>query len=354
MDRATAATVLQARIRVFIVLFDPTSPGPSASTTVTKQLGEFVIKELPTRTNDNITVTIFDDVLGFLEHNVAMPTLGQYYAASVAEALGSVINPLRGLDLSDVGNVASDTVSGTGAGEGILKASGDWFRCLPLSFGSDPVPGLVLQNWNNLSGYVMGGAYANFYPVFLCAKTVSGNNTIGAVYVQFNASLGAPVLVPKTYATASGTAPTYLSFVSNGFVVNGVTYYASGIYLDLAAPFFRSNIPSTVGPFNFLKNIWVAASPLSAQTQVTYTDQHPSDIVTDLVSFYSNGGAAGNLVCRLRYGEVVDFLHLHYKGFDWPMFNVADSAISVGVALVLLHSLWTGDESSVEERAAPQ
>jgi signal peptidase II len=51
------------------------------------------------------------------------------------------------------------------------------------------------------------------------------------------------------------------------------------------------------------------------------------------------GGATGNLVCRIRYGEVVDFLHLHYRGFDWPMFNVADSAISIGVAIVLLHSL---------------
>jgi signal peptidase II len=51
------------------------------------------------------------------------------------------------------------------------------------------------------------------------------------------------------------------------------------------------------------------------------------------------GGAAGNLICRLRYGEVVDFAHLHYRSFDWPMFNVADSAITVGVAIVLLHSL---------------
>jgi signal peptidase II len=51
------------------------------------------------------------------------------------------------------------------------------------------------------------------------------------------------------------------------------------------------------------------------------------------------GGAAGNLVCRVRYGEVVDFIHLHWRGFDWPMFNVADSAISVGVCVILLYSL---------------
>ena len=63
------------------------------------------------------------------------------------------------------------------------------------------------------------------------------------------------------------------------------------------------------------------------------------------------GGAAGNLVCRIRYGEVVDFLHLHYRGFDWPMFNVADSAISVGVVIVLLHSLRAGAaEPVVSER----
>ena len=60
------------------------------------------------------------------------------------------------------------------------------------------------------------------------------------------------------------------------------------------------------------------------------------------------GGAAGNLLCRLRYGEVVDFLHLHYRSYDWPMFNVADSAITVGVAIVLLHSL----RAQPQERAA--
>jgi len=66
------------------------------------------------------------------------------------------------------------------------------------------------------------------------------------------------------------------------------------------------------------------------------------------------GGAAGNLVCRLRYGEVVDFLHLHYRGFDWPMFNVADSAISVGVVLVLLHSLRAPGEAPADERPASE
>ena len=51
------------------------------------------------------------------------------------------------------------------------------------------------------------------------------------------------------------------------------------------------------------------------------------------------GGASGNLVDRLRYGVVVDFLDVHIHQYHWPVFNVADSAISVGVGLMLLEML---------------
>ena len=51
------------------------------------------------------------------------------------------------------------------------------------------------------------------------------------------------------------------------------------------------------------------------------------------------GGATGNLMDRLRYGVVVDFLDLHIHQYHWPVFNVADSAISVGVSLMLLEML---------------
>ena len=48
------------------------------------------------------------------------------------------------------------------------------------------------------------------------------------------------------------------------------------------------------------------------------------------------GGAIGNLYDRLTLGYVVDFLYFHYENFYWPAFNVADSAICVGVALLFL------------------
>ncbi|WP_376691644.1 signal peptidase II [Wenzhouxiangella sp. EGI_FJ10409] len=51
------------------------------------------------------------------------------------------------------------------------------------------------------------------------------------------------------------------------------------------------------------------------------------------------GGAIGNLVDRIRFGYVVDFIDVHYAGWHWPAFNLADSAIVIGVILLLLDSL---------------
>jgi signal peptidase II len=54
------------------------------------------------------------------------------------------------------------------------------------------------------------------------------------------------------------------------------------------------------------------------------------------------GGAVGNLIDRARWGSVVDFIDVHWRGYHWPAFNVADSSISIGVALLALQ-LFRGD-----------
>ena len=51
------------------------------------------------------------------------------------------------------------------------------------------------------------------------------------------------------------------------------------------------------------------------------------------------GGAIGNLWDRIALGHVVDFLDFHAAGWHWPAFNVADSGISVGAALLILDSM---------------
>ena len=52
------------------------------------------------------------------------------------------------------------------------------------------------------------------------------------------------------------------------------------------------------------------------------------------------GGAVGNVIDRIRYGEVVDFIEWYVKSYYWPSFNVADSAISIGVALLAVEMLF--------------
>jgi signal peptidase II len=51
------------------------------------------------------------------------------------------------------------------------------------------------------------------------------------------------------------------------------------------------------------------------------------------------GGAAGNLIDRVRFGAVVDYLDFYYRGYHWPAFNVADSAITVGVTVLAIRML---------------
>ena len=51
------------------------------------------------------------------------------------------------------------------------------------------------------------------------------------------------------------------------------------------------------------------------------------------------GGAVGNLIDRLRMGEVIDFIDLHWHHLHWPAFNVADSSITIGVILLFIQMI---------------
>jgi signal peptidase II len=58
------------------------------------------------------------------------------------------------------------------------------------------------------------------------------------------------------------------------------------------------------------------------------------------------GGAVGNVIDRIRLGHVVDFIHFHWDRAYFPAFNVADSAITVGAACLLLDALFEGRRKS--------
>ena len=61
------------------------------------------------------------------------------------------------------------------------------------------------------------------------------------------------------------------------------------------------------------------------------------------------GGALGNLWDRVEHGHVVDFLLFHAGGWYWPAFNVADSAITVGAALIIIDSFYSKKRVPIRE-----
>lgn len=61
------------------------------------------------------------------------------------------------------------------------------------------------------------------------------------------------------------------------------------------------------------------------------------------------GGAIGNALDRVRIGAVVDFLDLHYAGWHWPAFNIADAGITLGVILLLVDGLFGRDPDGPEK-----
>jgi signal peptidase II len=58
-----------------------------------------------------------------------------------------------------------------------------------------------------------------------------------------------------------------------------------------------------------------------------------------------SGGAIGNIIDRLRFGKVVDFLLVYYRQYQWPAFNIADSAICVGVTILVVLSIFVRNTS---------
>jgi signal peptidase II len=65
-----------------------------------------------------------------------------------------------------------------------------------------------------------------------------------------------------------------------------------------------------------------------------YRSTPPNRLLVRLAFALIMGGAIGNLIDRLRFDEVIDFIDVHWSHYHWPAFNIADAAITVGVAIL--------------------
>ncbi|MCL2345107.1 MAG: signal peptidase II [Desulfobulbus sp.] len=70
--------------------------------------------------------------------------------------------------------------------------------------------------------------------------------------------------------------------------------------------------------------------------------RHPERRLASLALALILGGALGNVIDRLRFGAVVDFIQWHAAGYYWPAFNIADAAITVGAVLLVIEQLLAG------------
>ena len=76
--------------------------------------------------------------------------------------------------------------------------------------------------------------------------------------------------------------------------------------------------------------------------------KHPTEKFFCLALAMILGGAIGNLIDRVLFGSVVDFVQVHYGGYFFPAFNVADSAISVGAGLMIWDGLFPKRSDAIE------
>jgi len=116
-------------------------------------------------------------------------------------------------------------------------------------------------------------------------------------------------------------------------------------------PFFKlTYVHNTGAAFSFLSEAggwqrWFFAGlalVISAVIAVWLTRLKKHETLLAVALALVLGGAVGNLIDRLAYGYVIDFLDVYYQSWHWPAFNIADSAITLGVMLMLAESFGLG------------
>ena len=105
----------------------------------------------------------------------------------------------------------------------------------------------------------------------------------------------------------------------------------------------------------FRSVFFLTVSAVALTLLIFFFLQTPKDDVWALIAIsLLFGGAIGNLLDRLRIGEVVDFLDFYVGQFHWPAFNVADSAITVGISLLMFSLFLQKKEVSTQTSEVPE
>ena len=133
-----------------------------------------------------------------------------------------------------------------------------------------------------------------------------------------------------------------LDILSKNFIQNKIMY---GEQFEITSFLSLVHFQNTGAAFSFLSDqggwqryFLIAISLLAVLYIPWLINQYKKNILIVIGLLLILGGAIGNLYDRISYGYVIDFIYLHFAEFYWPAFNVADSAISLGVLLFLYGS----------------
>jgi signal peptidase II len=143
--------------------------------------------------------------------------------------------------------------------------------------------------------------------------------------------------------------------VERGLLLHESTAVIPG-FLDLT---HTRNTGVAFGFFANSKSVWVPyvlalTSAVALVLILVYSLRHPvKNWKLQLGLMLVLGGAAGNFYDRISYGYVIDFIDVFYRAYHWPTFNVADSAISVGIGLLLLEVLLQKPQKDDEVKTVP-
>lgn len=123
-------------------------------------------------------------------------------------------------------------------------------------------------------------------------------------------------------------------------------YYQLGDSTPVTSFFNVVRVHNTGAAFSFLASaggwqrwLFTGIGLAAALLMVWMLKTHPGQKLFAFAIASLLGGALGNVIDRMMYGYVVDFLDFHVKGWHFPAFNVADSAITVGAACLILDEL---------------
>ncbi len=132
-----------------------------------------------------------------------------------------------------------------------------------------------------------------------------------------------------------------------------VEHFAYGESLPVLSVFDLVLVHNTGAAFSFLHDaggmqrwLFSGIAVVASIWIIVLLRKHKAEMVFALALSLILGGALGNLIDRIAYGYVVDFLSFHWNGHYFPAFNIADSAITLGAGLLIFDGLRSGSRTA--------